>query len=162
MSPERKEARGIETQDTQRRTLSRVSLHEMWSMPGLVSLSADQERARRRMSNMRAGAMRSMRCYVAPRKLYGEGYLQILRRREAHYVPGMQGTTACATTTATATHEKEQTSGLHMQASASTHTEVPNARQICRRQTISRLRCYDSSRLRLVHGTAEEEEICAR
>ena len=131
-------------------------------MPGLVSLSADQKRARRRMSNMRAGTMRSMRCYVAPKKLYGEGYLRTLRRREAHHVPGMQRTTACATTTATPAHEKEQTSGLHMQASESTHTEVPNARQICRRQSIPRLRRYDSSRLRLVHGTTKEEEIVAR
>ena len=42
MSPERNEAREMETQDAQRRALSRVSLHEMWSIPGLVKISADE------------------------------------------------------------------------------------------------------------------------
>ena len=67
MSPERNEAREMETQDAQRRALSRVSLQEMWSIPGLVRLSADEERACRHMPNMRTGTMRSMRCYATPR-----------------------------------------------------------------------------------------------
>ena len=41
MSPERNEARGIETQDTQRRTLSRMSLPEVWNILGLISISVD-------------------------------------------------------------------------------------------------------------------------
>ena len=129
MSPEGKEDRGIETQDTQRRTLSRVSLHEMRSLPSPISLSVvEEKRARRHMWKLRTGAMRSMRYYVVPRKLCGWGYSQLLqlRRREAHYMLGLQGTTAtCATTTATGTHEQEQATVLHMQASASTHTDMP-------------------------------------
>ena len=79
---------------------------------------------------MRTGAMRSMRCHVAPRKLYGVGYLPVLllRRREAHYVPVLQGVTGYATTTATEPHGDEQESGLHVQASARTHTELSAAR----------------------------------
>ena len=130
MSQERNETRGIETQDTQGRALSRVSLHGMWSIPGLVSISADKERARGHMSRMRTGAMRSMRCCVAQKKIYGFGYipLLLLRRREAHYMLGLQRTTACATTTFTETNEQEQAKSLHMQASARTHTEVPTPR----------------------------------
>ena len=133
MSPERNEAQGIDTQDTQRRTLSSASMHEMWSMPSLINLSADEERAaRRHMSNMRSGAMRSMRCNVDPRKLYGSGYLPPLQllRREAHHMPGLQERTAYATTTATESHEKEPTAGLHVQASAGTHTNMSTAHQI--------------------------------
>ena len=79
---------------------------------------------------MRTGAMRSMHCYVVPWKLYGFGYhpLLLLRRREAHYMLGLQGTTARATTTATGTHEKEQTESLHVQASAGTHADMPAPR----------------------------------
>ena len=46
-----------------------------------------------------------------------------------------------------------------MQASAATHTELPTLGKICRRQTISRLRCHVSRRLRLVTGTTKEEQI---
>ena len=77
---------------------------------------------------MRTGAMRSMRCYVDKRKLYGFGYLPLLRRREAHYMPGLQGTTACEMTTATEPHEQEQKSGMQVQASARAHAELPTAR----------------------------------
>ena len=110
MSPERNEARETKTPDAQRRTLSRMSLHEMWSIPGLVTLSADKKRACRRMPNMRTDTMHSMRCYVTPRKLYGYGYLPLLllRRHHAYYMPGLQGTTACETTTATKPHGKER------------------------------------------------------
>ena len=133
MSPERNEAQGIDTQDSQRRTLSSASMHETWSIPGLVDLSVDEERAaRRHMSNMRSGAMRSMWCNVDPRKLYGSGYLPLLplRRREAHHMPGLQERTACATTMATESHEKKQTESLHVQASAGTHKNMPTAHQI--------------------------------
>ena len=110
MSPERNEARETETQDAQRRALSRTSLHAMWSIPGLVALSADKRRACRHMPNMRTGTMRSMRCYVTPKKLYGCGYLPLLllRRHQAYYMPGLQGTIACETTTATKPHGKER------------------------------------------------------
>ena len=110
MSPERNEARETETQDAQRRALSRMSLHDMWSIPGIVTLSADEKRACRRMPNMRTGTMRSMRCYVTPRKLYGYGYLPLLplRRHQAYYMPGLQGTTACETRTATGPHGKQR------------------------------------------------------
>ena len=133
VSPERNEAQGSDTQDTQRRTLSSASMHEMWSVPGLVNLSADKEMAaRRHMSNMRSGAMRSMRCDVDQRKLHGSGYIPLLQllRREAHHMPGLQERTAGATTTATEYHEKEQTAGLHVQASAGAHTNMPTAHQI--------------------------------
>ena len=65
-------------------------------------------------------------------KLYGSGYLPLLllRRREAHHMPGLQERTAGATTTATEYHEKEQTAGLHVQASAGAHTNMPTAHQI--------------------------------
>ena len=111
------------------------------------------------MSYLRSSTLRSMRYNVAPRQIYGFGCLPLLLpcRREAHHMPGLQGTTACTTTTTTGTHEKEQTESLHMQASAGTHTNVPTAHQIRRRQRLSRLRRYVSSRLRMVTGTTEEK-----
>ena len=76
-------------------------VHEMWSTPGHISLSVDEEkRARRYMWKLRTGVMRSMRCYVVPRKLRALGYSQVLqlRRREAHYMSSLQRTAAtCAT-----------------------------------------------------------------
>ena len=39
----------------------------------------------------------------------------------AHYMPVLQGTTGCATTSATEPHGEEQESGLQVQASALTH-----------------------------------------
>ena len=107
-------------------------VHEMWNIPGHISLSVDKAKsARRRMWKLRTGAMRSMRCYVVPWKLCGLGYSQLLqhRWREAHYMLGLQRTTAtCATTTATGTHEKDKAKGLHVQAPASTHTDMPTPR----------------------------------
>ena len=130
----------------------------MWSIPGLVSLSADQKRARRRMSDMRGGAMRNMRCYVTTRTLCRCGYLQILRRHETHYMSAMQGTSTTPTTAATETHAEEQPTSLHVQASAATHSELPTLGKICRRQTLSRLRRHVSSRFRLVPGTTEDKK----
>ena len=103
VSPERNEAQGSDTQDTQGRTLSRESLHAMWSIPGRVGFSEDEEKARRRMSYMRVGALRGMRYNVAPRKLCGFGYLPLLLtcRRQAHHMPGLH-------------HENEQTESLHV------------------------------------------------
>ena len=68
---------------------------------------------------------------------------------------------ACAATTATEFHEKEQTTGLHVQASVGTHTNMTAAHQIGRRLIISRLRRHVSSRLRLVEGTTEEKRLGA-
>ena len=104
----------------------------MWSTPDHVNVSVDEEkRARRYMWKLRAGVMRSMRCYVVPRKLRALGYSQVLqlRRREAHYMPSLQRTAAtCATTTAPGAHEKEQAKGLHVKTAANTNTDMPTPR----------------------------------
>ena len=66
-------------------------------------------------------------CYVVPLKICGLGYSQLLqhRRRKAHYMLRLQRTTAtCATTTATGNHENDEAKGSHVQASASTHTDM--------------------------------------
>ena len=55
---------------------SRVSLHEMWRIPALISLSVDYEkRARRHMSTLRTGAKRGCR--------FEYSQLRQFRRREA-------------------------------------------------------------------------------
>ena len=54
-----------ETQEKEQTKGSHV--HEVWNIPGLVSLSADKAKnARRHMWRLRTGAMRSMHCHVVP------------------------------------------------------------------------------------------------
>ena len=54
-----------ETQEKEQTKGSHV--HEVWNIPGLVSLSADKAKnARRHMWRLRTGALRSMHCRVVP------------------------------------------------------------------------------------------------
>ena len=132
MSPGRKEDPGIEARDRPKTKSSSETLHQMWSIPRLINLPIDEEkRPRRHMSKLRSGEMRSMRCYARTRRLCILGYFQVLRLHPhaAQYMLGLQGTAAtCAKEKTTGTHAKEQAKVLHVQASASTHTDMPTPR----------------------------------
>ena len=107
---------------------------EMRNISGHISLPTDKaRRPRRHMSKLRSGEMRSMRCYARTRRLCTIGNFQVLRLHpnEAHYMLGLQGTAAtCAKEKTTGTHAKEQAKVLHVQASASTHTDMPTSCRI--------------------------------